>query len=66
LPPAERQRVAHALLSDEGSWMPGERAVTQTSSENAAFSERWSGKFTLPDPDSKDAKLTYLLDRFSD
>lgn len=28
------------------------------------FTERWAGKFQLREPDSEDAKLTYLLERY--
>jgi uncharacterized protein (DUF433 family) len=28
------------------------------------FTERWSGKFKLPEPDPADARLTYLLERY--
>jgi len=29
-----------------------------------SFTERWAGKFTLPKPDPKDSRLTYLLERY--
>jgi hypothetical protein len=69
LPWTERRRLAHAILSDEESWLPeGQHAPDKTAHEPAdktAFSERWIGKFTLPEPDPEDARLTHLLHRFS-
>jgi hypothetical protein len=69
LPWAERRQVANAILSDEVSQHPeGPEVLKKTVHEttgNALFSERWTGKFTLPEPDPEDAKLTYLLHRFS-
>jgi len=69
LPAAERRQVANAILSDEMSRLPeGPKVLKKTVHEPAgktAFSERWTGKFTLPEPDPEDARLTYLLHRFS-
>lgn len=28
------------------------------------FTDRWTGKFTLPEPDPEDARLTFLLERY--
>ena len=69
LPWAERQQVANAILSDEVSRLPEGPEVLKNTvhepAEKAAFSERWTGKFSLPEPDPEDARLTYLLHRFS-
>jgi hypothetical protein len=69
LPWAERRQVANAILSDEVSRLSeGPEVLKKTVQETAgktAFSERWTGKFTLPEPDPEDARLTYLLHRFS-
>jgi hypothetical protein len=69
LPWAERRQVAHAILADEASRLPeGPEVIKKTAHETAektAFSARWSGRFTLPEPDPEDPRLTYLLHRFS-
>jgi hypothetical protein len=66
---AERQKVARAIFSDGGSWLVEGPDVlkgpVQESEGKVSFSERWVGTFTLPEADPGDAKLTYLLDRFS-
>ena len=66
---AERQHVARAILSDEMSRLPLRTVVPNETTHGATakptFSERWSGRFTLPEPDPEDAKLSYLLQRFS-
>ena len=59
LPLAERRQVVQAILSEET--LP----ETLATGEEASFSERWQGKFSLPERDPNDARLTFLLDRFS-
>lgn len=34
------------------------------SSKRNTFTQRWTGKFALPESDSKDARLSYLLERY--
>jgi hypothetical protein len=65
LPWAERRRVADAILSNEALHVSEKPSAIKESAHKPLFSERWSGRFTLPEPDQDDARLTYLLDRFS-
>ena len=57
----ERQQVINAVLSDEVASLP----ETPATAENSDFVEHWKGRFSLPESDPEDARLTYLLDRFS-
>jgi hypothetical protein len=56
----ERQQVINAVLSDEVARLP----ETPATEENFDFVEHWKGRFSLPESNPGDARLTYLLDRF--
>ena len=61
LPLIERQRIIAAVFSDESVQI----TEPKVSDESVDFIERWKGKFSLPKPALEDARLTFLLDRFS-
>ena len=51
---ASLNRAARLLDRRSSGRHPGE----------SRFSQRWAGKFKLPDPDPSDPRLTYLLERY--
>ena len=57
----ERQQVINAVLTEEVARL----RETPTTVENVDFVEHWKGRFSLPERDPQDARLSYLLDRFS-
>jgi len=61
----ERQQVADAILSNQVLRVPEGASAVKEASPKPPFSKRWSGSFTLPEPNPDDARLTYLLNRFS-
>jgi hypothetical protein len=58
-----RAKVQGALRS-QGTPDQKEDSANLAPSSRGKFTDRWAGKFTLPEPDPGDARLTYLLQRY--